>query len=90
MKRSEVNKLMVKINENKLRLKKQLLPKLLRKLLVEKLKKHFKTVKFGLLTLKQDKQIDRVNKLMNLVRVMNRKYLMTLRTSVVKLASCTV
>jgi hypothetical protein len=47
---------------------------------------HFKTVKFGLMTLQQDKQMDRMNKLMNFMRLLSRKRRQSLKHGLLKIA----
>jgi hypothetical protein len=48
----DMKKLQERINERKIRLKKEILPKLLKKILSSKLEHHMRTVKFGLMTLR--------------------------------------
>ena len=56
LRHSQVQQLQENIDKQKIKLmKKELLPKLLRKILSDKLQKKFKTLTFGLMTLKQDK-----------------------------------
>ena len=50
-------------------IRKQLLPKLLRNIMANKLKKDFKHLKFGLMTLKHDKQIYKQEKVLRLMRI---------------------
>ena len=55
------------------RVKKELLPKVLRKLLSCKLKSNMRKLKNGLLTLKYDKQLYRSNKIIGLMGLFKRK-----------------
>ena len=50
-------------------IRKQLLPKLLRNIMTNKLKKDFKHLKFGLMTLKHDKMIYKQEKVLRLMRI---------------------
>ena len=57
MKSNDKDLLMDQVNKRKLQLmKKEILPKLLKKVLVSKLARHMNTLKLGLMTLKQDKR----------------------------------
>lgn len=54
-------------------MKKEILPKLLKKILESKLQIHMTTLKFGLMTLKQDKKLYRIKRILRLVQVLEGK-----------------
>lgn len=71
-------------------MKQEILPKLLKKTLESKLKNYMNTLKLGLMTLKQDKQVYKTRQVMRLVQILETKRNQNLRQAFVLIVTKSV